>query len=125
MFVNRRRTMRIPCDCMAVWTYPTVGCGSVRNMSVDGLFLAGPYGATSGDHLDVAVMIGDDIVAFSADVRFVGETRHGFGRGARIVDISDADRDRWRRAYWQRIENAAARVPTSIGHHLFRRGDHP
>lgn len=117
--------MRVNCDWMAIWTYPTVGCGSLRNVSADGFLLAGPCTAAAGDLLDVAVLIEDDIVAFSALVHFAGETRHGFGRGFRIVDISSSDRERWRSAYWELIEDAASRVPLTISQHLYRRGDHP
>jgi hypothetical protein len=92
----------------------------VLNVSADGLLLKGASVAL-GDRVEVEVEVDHHWIVLAAEVRFVGQTRHGAGCGAVIVEISADARACWAEHYRQLAEHAMASTPSSVARYLRKR----
>jgi hypothetical protein len=121
MASSRRHTLRLRCDLPAHWRGARgSGDSRVLDISERGLLLGGVGDLAPGDHVDVVVDVSGEAIALGAAVRFVGNTRYGFGCGV-AVDAAGDGSTRWAAYYRRLAERTIGRAPPSIQRYLRRR----
>ena len=102
IWVNKRRSERVPCNLPVAW----IRQGKPQNVvaadaSAHGMFLRTEESTLPGSlmQLEVAVPDGMPPLLMFVFARFIGNTSAGRGVGTEIYVISDRDRRRWSRYY--------------------------